>query len=276
MLNQQRTPVIQSRDHNSNEPSLLRDQPSGWRATVRGERRQPWLRFVIGGGLLLAAVGLGQYFGHHLPAFERWVQSHGITGFVVFVLALVVCTSLFVPDTIFAVAAGVLFGLVWGTILVVVGSLLTAGLDFAISRHLLRARVRRWLEQRPKFAAIERAVAREGLRLQFLLRLTPVHPVTVSYVLGAGPTRFGTFMVAALGLIPALFVEVYFGYAAKHVAGVAGQVGEHSPLHTVLTIAGLVLCAGLLAHVVRLARRALTDVTPFCLLCAPVANCVAG
>jgi uncharacterized membrane protein YdjX (TVP38/TMEM64 family) len=114
----------------------------------------------------------------------------------------------------------------------------------------------------PKLAAIESAVAREGLRLQFLLRLTPINPVTVSYVLGASQTRFSAFLAAALGLIPALFVEVYFGYTAKHLAEVAGQASEHSSLHTAFTIVGLVLCVALLAYVVRLARRAVAGAAP--------------
>ena len=242
------------------------------RSTTLGDHGRPWLKLAAGVGLLVAAIWLGRYFGHHLPAFERWVESHGVAGFVIFVLALVVCTSLFVPDTIFAVAAGVLFGLVWGTVLVVVGSLLTAGLDFVISRHLLRARVRRWLEARPKLAAVERAVAREGLRLQFLLRLTPINPVTVNYVLGASQTQFSAFAAATPGFIPALFVEVYFGYTAKHLAKVTGQVSEYSSLHTVVTIAGLMLSVVLLAYVVRLSRRALAGVVWFALLCAPLAS----
>lgn len=241
-------------------------------ASAGNDRFRLRWKLAMGAVLLVAAIWLGSFFGHHLPAFERWVESHGIAGFVVFVIALVVCTSLFVPDTIFAVAAGVLFGLVWGTVLVVAGSLLTAGLDFAISRHVLRARVRRWLEASPKLAAVERAVACEGLRLQFLLRLTPIHPVTVSYVLGASETRFATFLTACLGLIPALFVEVYFGYTAKHLAKAAGEVSEHSSLHTAFTIAGLLLSAGLLAYVVRLARRALAGVASLILLCAPLAR----
>ncbi len=256
-----------------NSGAITKTQPAAG-TTGGGDQVQLRWKLVAGAGLLLAATWVGSYFGHHLPAFERWIVSHGVAGFVVFVIALVVCTSLFVPDTIFAVAAGVLFGLVWGTVLVVAGSLLTAGLDFAIARHLLRARVRRWLEASPKLAAIERAMAREGLRLQFLLRLTPIHPVTVSYVLGASQTRFSTFLTASLGLIPALFVEVYFGYTAKHLAKAAGQISEHSSLHTAFTIAGLLLSAGLLAYVVRLARRALAGVASLVLLCAPLARWV--
>lgn len=216
------------------------------------------LKIVLGVLLVIAAVWLGRDFGHQLPKIERWVGSHGILGWLVFIAAVVVFTSVFFPDTVFAIIAGVLFGVAGGTALIVAGSLLTAAVNFAVSRLLLRNTVRGWLARNPKLAAIERAVNREGLRFQFLLRLTPINPVSVSYVLGATQTRFATFITACLGLIPALFVEVYFGAVASHVAKVSGKVGEHSTLHTTLTIAGLVLSVGLLVYVTRVARRALS------------------
>jgi uncharacterized membrane protein YdjX (TVP38/TMEM64 family) len=45
--------------------------------------------------------------------------------------------------------------------------------------------------------------------------------VSVGYVLGASGVRFPTFLAATVGLIPALFAEVYFGYVASHLTQVA-------------------------------------------------------
>ena len=58
-------------------------------------------------------------------------------------------------------------------------------------------------------------------------------------------------------MVPSLFVEVYFGYVAKHVARISGKASEHSALHSAVTIAGLLLCVVLLLYVIRVARRAL-------------------
>jgi hypothetical protein len=76
------------------------------------------------------------------------------------------------------------------------------------------------------------------LRLQLLLRLSPINPVTVSYVLGASGVRFSTFMIATIGLIPTLFVEVYFGDVASHLAKVAGNSSDPLTLHTVVVVVG--------------------------------------
>lgn len=215
------------------------------------------IKLLSGGILIVIALWLGRHFGHRLPDLENWIASHGPLGWAVFIATIVVLTSIYFPDTLFAVSAGVLFGVLGGTVLVVIASLITATVNFVISRMLLRQRVRTWLDGSPKLAAIERAVNHEGLRFQFLLRLTPIHPVTISYMLGATNTRFVTFITACLGLIPALFVEVYFGAAAKHMAKVSGNVGEHSMMHTTLTILGLLLSVSLLIYVTRLSRRAM-------------------
>lgn len=224
--------------------------PARWRLVAK---------IALGAVVVAVAAGLGRDFAHHLPAIEDWIAAQGAWGYVAFIGAVVLFTSIFVPDTLFALIAGALFGLLWGTMLVVAGSLLTAAVDFALGRFFLQNAVVGWLARNPKFAAIEQAVHREGFRFQFLLRLTPINPVTVSYILGATKTPFRPFILACLGMIPSLFVEVYFGYVAKHVAKISGQTSEHSALHSAFTIAGLLLCVALLVYVVRLARKALAQ-----------------
>ena len=190
---------------------------------------------------------------------ETWIAGHGVWGRVAFVGMIIVFTSMFVPDTVLAIAAGAMFGLVWGTVLTVVGAVITAALNFLAARGLLRPRIESMLEQHPKLQAIQRAANREGLRLQLLLRLAPINPVSVSYVLGASGVRFSTFLIATVGLIPGLFVEVYFGYLASHVTKVAGKASEHSTLHTVVTVVGFVVCIVLMIAITRIATQALAD-----------------
>ena len=153
---------------------------------LSGNNRR-WTQLALLTLFVLAAIGLGRSFGHHIPALDRWIAANGLAGVLVFIGAVVLFTSVFVPDTVFAVIAGTLFGLGWGTLVVCLASLGTATVDFFLARWFLRERVRRWLAHRPRLAAIEQAVNREGLRFQFLLRLTPLNPVTVSYVRSSPP-----------------------------------------------------------------------------------------
>jgi uncharacterized membrane protein YdjX (TVP38/TMEM64 family) len=216
--------------------------------------------------LLLAAAVLAAFFvlieGHpsrDIQALENWIQKHPVAGPIGFVVAVVVLTSVFVPDTVFAVAAGVTFGLAWGTVLIAVGALATATVNFFLSRWFLRERIERMLRGRPRLSAIRAAVSREGLKLLVLLRLTPINPVVVSYVMGTTGLRFLPFLAGTLAILPALFVEVYGGYVIKHVATAVGSPDSHSPLQTIVTVAGLLACIAVFVYVTRLARRALAE-----------------
>lgn len=217
------------------------------------------LRLLVGSCLLAAVVWFGRHAVEDIEAMETWIAGHGVWGWVAYVGMVIVFTSMFVPDTLLAFAAGALFGLGWGTVLTVVGVVLTAALNFLTARSLLRSRIEKMLEQHPKLRAIQRAADREGLRLQLLLRLAPINPVSVSYVLGASGVRFSTFLLATAGLIPVVFVEVYFGYLANHVTTVAGNVSEHSTLHTVMTVVGFVVSIVLMIYITRVASRAIAE-----------------
>ncbi len=180
--------------------------------------------------------------GDEIPKIEAFVSKTGVWGALAFVLIVAVCTSAMVPDTLFAVAAGALFGLVWGTLIMLAGALTACCVCFFLSRRMLSNYVARLLATRPRIATVAAAAAQQGLKFQILLRLTPLSPVAVSYALGTTKTRFGTFILACVGIIPGLFVEVYFGYAATHAAKLAGKVSTHPLLHHIVMFSGLAIC----------------------------------
>jgi uncharacterized membrane protein YdjX (TVP38/TMEM64 family) len=107
--------------------------------------------------------------------------------------------------------------------------------------------------------AIQRAVSRQEFRLQVLLRLTPLSPTAMSYLLGAAGVRFPGFLVACLAQIPNLFVEVYFGHAGKHLAKFAGRDERSVLLHDAVIISGLLVCIVVMVIVSRLARKAVQE-----------------
>jgi uncharacterized membrane protein YdjX (TVP38/TMEM64 family) len=216
-------------------------------------------RLVIGLCILAAVVWFGRHAAEEIKVMEAWIAGHGVGGRVVFVGMVILLTSIFVPDTVLAVAAGALFGLVWGTILITIGCIATAAFNFLAARTMLRPRIEEMLKQHPKMRAIQGAANREGLRLQLLLRLSPLSPVSVSYVMGASGVRFWTFMIATVGLIPSLIVEVYFGYIASHATKMAGNASEHSTLHTVVVVVGFAVCIALVIFITRIATKALAE-----------------
>ena len=222
-----------------------------WRTIAR------WL--LIGMGVLFLVVWFGRDAVDEIKVVETWIAGHGALGWVVFVVMIVVFTSMFVPLSMIAIAGGAMFGVVGGTVLTFAGAFFTAALNYVTASSLFRSRIETWLAGHPKLQAIQQAAKREGLRLQLLLRMSPISPVSVSYVLGASGVRFSTFLIATLGLIPAVVVNVYFGYTASHITKVAGKASEHSTLHTVATVVGLVVCVVIMIGITRIATKAIAE-----------------
>lgn len=206
--------------------------------------------------LAVAVVVLGRDVRLHLAAIEAWVAARGPGGTVVFAVLFVVVTSALFPESVLSMAAGALFGLGEGFAAVAVASLVAAALQFTLARGLLRARIGRIVNRRPALAAFQRAALRDETRLQTLLRLTPLNPASLSYAMGAAGVRFSGFLLACAGMLPMLFLEVYFGYAGKHVARIAGRSARAVIVHDVVVFAGLAASIVVVVLVSRVAMRA--------------------
>ena len=217
------------------------------------------LRLLVGLCVLIVVVWFGRHAASEIKVMETWIAGHGALGWFAFVAMVVVFTSMFVPQTMLSIAGGAMFGLFGGTVLTFIGAVLTAAFNYLLAGNLLRSRIKKILDKHPKLQAIQRVADREGLKLQLLLRLSPLSPVTVSYVLGASGVRFSTFLIAMVGLLPTLFVSVYFGYVASHATKVAGDASEHSTTHTVLTFVGFLVAILVMIGIGRVAKKAIHE-----------------
>ncbi len=214
--------------------------------------------YLIAGLLLIVAiVTAGREIQHHINAIESWITMLGPWGVFAFIGLFVLTTSFLFPDTFLCIIAGALFGLYWGSIAVLAGSILAGAMQFAISRKLLRVRIQRMFSARPSLSAIQHAVIRDEFRLQILLRLTPLNPATINYLLGSAGVKFSGFLIALFALIPNLVIEVYFGHVGKHVARLAGSSTGTSRLHDLTIIAGLAACIIVMVIISKTAHKAL-------------------
>jgi uncharacterized membrane protein YdjX (TVP38/TMEM64 family) len=226
------------------------------RFLARAYSRAAFPYLIVGLLLIVAIVVAGREIEHHINAIESWITKLGPWGVFAFGGLFVLATSFLLPDTVLCIVAGALFGMRWGVAAVLAGSLLAGAMQFALSHKLLQARIQRTLAARPSLAAIQRAVSRDEFRLQVLLRLTPLNPATISYVLGAVGVRFLGFMIALLALTPNLIIEVYFGHVGKHAARLAGSDARTAHMHDLVIIGGLVVCVTVMVLVSRMARKA--------------------
>jgi len=226
-------------------------------------RTIPYGKLALGIGALAAMLYLGRSAGGYIPVFAEWVDELGALGPIVFILGYAIAVVAFIPGSLLTLAAGVIFGLGEGTVYVFIAATLGATLAFLIARHGARAAIERRIQGDDRFAAIDRAVGNEGLKIVFLLRLSPVFPFNLlNYSLGLTRVRLVDYFVASIGMLPGTLLYVYTGKVAGDVAAIAGgQAGEKGTGDWFVLVLGLVATAVVTVFVTRIARRALADAT---------------
>ena len=184
------------------------------------------------------------------------VRSFGPWGPLLYGALYVLAVLLFVPGIVLTLGAGYIFGVVPGVILVSVASTTAATLAFLIARHFARERVRAVVRRNPRFAAIDRAIAREGWKIVALLRLSPLVPFSFSnYLYGVTSVPLPGYVLASwLAMLPATVLYVSLGAAGRTLrSGATRTPGEWALLG--LGIAATVAVTVMLG---RIARKALT------------------
>jgi uncharacterized membrane protein YdjX (TVP38/TMEM64 family) len=226
-------------------------------------RSRALLRLVLVVAGVAALVVVGRRAGSHLPAFAAWVNGLGIWGPVVFILGYAVAVVAFVPGSVLTLAAGAIFGLAAGTVYVLVAATLGATGAFLVSRHFARRAIERRLAGNPRFTAIDRAVAAQGRRIVFLLRLSPAFPFNLlNYALGLTNVRLADYVSASIGMLPGTLLYFYYGKLAGDVAALAaGARPEADTGRTLLYGVGLLATLVVTLLVTRIARRALSEAT---------------
>jgi uncharacterized membrane protein YdjX (TVP38/TMEM64 family) len=229
------------------------------RLVARATSRAAIPYLLSGGFLLISVIFMGHEVVQNIKAIETWIMGLGTWGIVAFVAMFVVTTSFLMPDSILCIAAGVLFGPMLGIVAVLFGILIAAMLQFLLARRLFQAGIQREISQRPALAAIQRAVIQDEFRLQVLVRLTPVNPAILNYLLGATHVSLSGFLFACLAHMPAIMVEVYFGHASTNMVKSAEGNIKHALLEYALLFGGLAACLAVLVIVSRMARKALVE-----------------
>ncbi len=133
----------------------------------------------------------------------------------------VLVTALSLPGaTIMTLAAGAVFGLVWGTLVVSFASSLGATLAFLVSRLLLHD----WVQARfgRRLRAINEGVRKDGAFYLFTLRLVPVFPFfVINAAMGLTPLRTWTFYwVSQVGMLAGTVVYVNAGTQLAQIQSV--------------------------------------------------------
>jgi pyruvate/2-oxoglutarate dehydrogenase complex dihydrolipoamide dehydrogenase (E3) component/uncharacterized membrane protein YdjX (TVP38/TMEM64 family) len=179
--------------------------------------------FIFDLGQYLTLDGIKALAGD-LAAFQQENPLAVIAGFF---LAYVAVTAASLPGAaIMTLAAGALFGVLGGTILVSFASTIGATLAFLSSRYVLRDTIEARFGERLK--AINAGLERDGPFYLFSLRMIPVFPFfVVNLVMGL--TRIRTFTYAWVSQIGMLLGTIVYVNAGTQLAQIDSLSGIASP-----------------------------------------------
>lgn len=216
-------------------------------------------------GLLVAVViiGVTQFnFAAILTALVGRVNSLGIWGAIAYIIIYNLATLLFIPGSLLTLKGGCLFGVVWGSVYVLIAAIVGATFAFLIGRYLSRDWVCQQLEKHPKFKAIDQAVAQEGWKIVLLTRLSPLFPFNLlNYAFGVTKISLKDYILGSFGILPGTVMYVYIGSLATDLAMLDTTHQPVTPetqmLKLTMQIIGLIATIGVTIYVTKIAQKAL-------------------
>lgn len=220
-----------------------------------------WLAVLLA---ILAVILFARQASGWLPRVAERIAGLGAAAPLIFAAAYIVATVLLVPGSLLTLAGGALFGVLRGTIIVLLAATVGACAAFLIARYLARARVAGKVQTDPRFAAIDRAIGASGLKIVVLLRLSPVVPFNLlNYALGITSVRFVHYLIGCAAMLPGTLLYVYYGRVIGDVAALAAgaRVPRGSSYYVLLGV-GLLATVLVTAILTRIARRELARSAP--------------
>jgi uncharacterized membrane protein YdjX (TVP38/TMEM64 family) len=216
------------------------------------------------------APAWGQATGSHIIDFNpqallrkalQWIDGLDAVGALAFILLYVVATVAFLPGSILTLGAGVVFGVVLGTVYVFIGATIGAAAAFLVGRYVARDWVAAKIAGNAKFQAIDEAVGREGFKIVLLTRLSPIFPFNLlNYAYGVTGVSLKNYVLASIGMLPGTLMYVYIGSLAGNIATIGTESQPDEPgVQWAIRIIGLIATIAVTVYVTKVARKALED-----------------
>ncbi len=216
---------------------------------------------VVVAGLIITAKQLGVtgYINDALRNSLEWIDSLGWWGPIIFALIYIIATVAFMPGSILTLGAGVIFGVIQGSIYVFIGATIGATAAFLVGRYLARDWVSQKIAGNLKFKAIDDAVGREGLKIVLLTRLSPVFPFNLlNYAFGITGVSLRDYFFGSVGMIPGTIMYVYIGSLAGSIATIGATEQPTNPtIEWAIRIIGFIATVAVTVYVTKIAKKAL-------------------
>ena len=192
-------------------------------------------RFTVLGLVAIAAMAAWHWRTVFDPIAITTAIGHYPAAPLAFIAAHVAASLVFIPRTLLAIVAGLLFGTGWGIVWAELGSVAGAAAGFLLARYVSSGLID--FQRGSRLSLLLDWVERGGWRAVALLRLIPIMPHSVAnYGLGLTALPLGAYALGSLiGQLPMTIAYVELGAAGERL--MAGGVGWIEP--TLIGLAAL-------------------------------------
>lgn len=174
---------------------------------------------ILGAALIVGLFSPEQSFDFSAQAIEETIRSWGMWGVLASIVLMIVHSFVPFPAELIAVANGMVYGPVWGTVITWTGAMLGAFLAFGLARTLGRPFVERMVTKGNRRLVDDWAYAQGG-KLLLMGRLIPVISFNlINYAAGLTRISWWTFAWATgVGILPLTVLMVVMGHHIQSLA----------------------------------------------------------
>lgn len=179
---------------------------------------------VIAGGMALAIAYRGQL---HLDHLQDRLDDYGDFMPVAYIIAHVAASLFFVPRTLMAVLAGILFGSWGGPFWSLVGSMVGSYVGFAAARYVNAGQIRP--EEMQRIGPYLKRAERSGWRMIAVIRAVPLPHTPLNFAFGLTRVKVRDYLIGSfLGFVPASILCAKLGASGRYATVGTGNWIEMS------------------------------------------------
>jgi uncharacterized membrane protein YdjX (TVP38/TMEM64 family) len=188
-------------------------------------KRTAMLIASVAAAIVLSKLLIENVMGLSIEAMATaWLSRAGAGTAVTVVALLAADLFLPIPSSIVMVLSGAAFGVFWGALLSLVGSVGGEWLGFELVRHYGRRASARIVGDQ-EIERLSRVFARHGAATIVVTRALPVVMETMSVVAGLSSMTRKTFLIASfVGTAPIVFVYAWAGAVSRQTGNVLPAV----------------------------------------------------
>jgi uncharacterized membrane protein YdjX (TVP38/TMEM64 family) len=192
---------------------------------------------AIAGGMGLAVAYRGEL---HLERLQDWLDDYGAFIPLAFVVAHVAASLFFVPRTLMAVLAGIMFGKWGGPVWSVIGSMAGAYVGFAAARYVNAGHIRP--EEMRRIGPYLKRAEESGWQLIAAIRAIPLPHTPLNYAFGVTRVSAGNYLIGSfVGFVPASIICAQLGASGRYATSGTGDWIELSAWAAAFVVASIAL-----------------------------------